>query len=120
MMTNFYLRAVFLFLSTQYLSSSLSSATMSIEDNLYLEKSICSDNILISLIQKYQINTAKDLIISSFFKMDELHNNATAMRTSSTDEGIDVSNLFSHHFETLEADISDISNKKYETLVYYR
>eukprot|EP01036_Dinobryon_divergens_P022453 gene22453-30710_t len=52
--------------------------------------------------------------------MDELHNNATAMRTSSTDEGIDVSNLFSHHFETLEADISDISNKKYETLVYYR
>jgi hypothetical protein len=111
MITNFYLRAVFFFLSISFFSAT----TMSMEDNLYLEKSICSDNILISLIQKYQINTAKDHIINSYFKKDELNKNATSI-----EEGVDVPSLFSHHFGTLEAEISDISSKKHEILVYYR
>ena len=93
---------------------------MSAKDNLYLEKSICSDNILINLIQMYQINKAKDHIINSYLRMDELNKNGTILRNSSTDDGEDVSSLFSHHFETLEAEVFDISIKNYEALVYYR
>lgn len=85
-------------------------ATMGDKDNQYLENSICSDSTLINFIQKNQIKKAKDHIITGYSKVNEFN--------SSTDD--DISNLFSHHFETLEADISDISVKTYETLAYYR
>ena len=85
-------------------------------NEIFLERSICSNEALIYSIQKLQFKLAKDHIFERF--VDDAFKNR--FLTNNSIESEETLQFFSHHFDAIEVEIGDISTKPYDVLVYYR